>query len=647
MIIGDLLRLEWILIGIEAPAFIWIIAGYIIVATLYLISRLGFKVFQQYTCRKSLYKALKALQAEIKVDQRRGLPTSEYDRVRQIFEQPKFSSFSNAWKEYDARVMVIPDSNNKYYVFSSESAEETFTERALLEHLINKDFYLSVPVIITSIGLATTFIAILVALMDVKLVNNRVQGLELLIQGLSGKFISSIVALIFATIYILFERYIFYSLVKIRHSLTYVLDSIVPRLSTANLIADIQRRMAEQSVAFRDFNTHLASILTKSFSESLEPKLERIADSIDNLNTHLRTAEARKHESITGTVETLMKTLEVSLTGSMRDMSETFIKALSGNAKSQFEGMASSLSGAADLLKNMNSQFMDMQKALSDAISLADQSSKDQILNGRKQAEELNELLRRMMSHVRDSTNSSFDKMSTALNYIIHDLSTKVITLNEQIATNMKTNTEKTINAISDLIAQADKWTNKNQEQIEKMLSRYDEQMNRIEAINNALDISMRNYQNTVDKFGSILTKLNTIVSRVYTTVEIIDSSSKVMKQTQDELAKISLDVSKQFQTLKEMNEIQLRSWDDIQKSMLNYQETFKTVQEKTSALTNELAGHYEKYLQLTEQNFRVLVSTSDDHFSNAVQKLSSTINELEENLENLSEIFGKLSIGR
>jgi hypothetical protein len=60
--------------------------------------------------------------------------------------------------------------------------------------------------IVTWTGLLFTFLAILVALLDVRLAGNRVQGLELLIQGLSGKFVSSISALLAATVYLLAEK---------------------------------------------------------------------------------------------------------------------------------------------------------------------------------------------------------------------------------------------------------------------------------------------------------------------------------------------------------------------------------------------------------------------------------------------------------
>lgn len=59
----------------------------------------------------------------------------------------------------------------------------------------------------TGFGLLITFVAILVALRDVNIdKNNDVQGLPNLIGGLSGKFVSSIAALLAATVHALIEK---------------------------------------------------------------------------------------------------------------------------------------------------------------------------------------------------------------------------------------------------------------------------------------------------------------------------------------------------------------------------------------------------------------------------------------------------------
>jgi hypothetical protein len=84
--------------------------------------------------------------------------------------------------------------------WGSESAEGAFNDANLIEPRLNRSFFIAIPGIVTGLGLLVTFLAILVALLGVKIVDNHVHGMETLIHGLSGKFVSSIAALAAATI---------------------------------------------------------------------------------------------------------------------------------------------------------------------------------------------------------------------------------------------------------------------------------------------------------------------------------------------------------------------------------------------------------------------------------------------------------------
>ena len=118
-----------------------------------------------------------------------------------------------------------------------------------------------------------TFLAILVALLDVRIENNQVTGLALLIEGLSGKFVSSIAALSAATSsscsrnsnYIVFRQN--------WTSLADSLDRVSCTLTEIQLLAELQQDMGEQSIAFRSFNADLSGRLKQSFSESMGPTL--------------------------------------------------------------------------------------------------------------------------------------------------------------------------------------------------------------------------------------------------------------------------------------------------------------------------------------------------------------------------------------
>jgi hypothetical protein len=81
-----------------------------------------------------------------------------------------------------------------------------FNETSVLEARLNRNHYTAIPGIVTGFGLLCTFVAILIALLDVKLVDKQFTGLDKLVSGLSGKFLSSIAALFSATVFMLCEK---------------------------------------------------------------------------------------------------------------------------------------------------------------------------------------------------------------------------------------------------------------------------------------------------------------------------------------------------------------------------------------------------------------------------------------------------------
>jgi len=163
---------------------------------------------------------------------------------------------------------------------------------------LNRSFFAAIPGIVTGAGLLITFLAILVALLDVKIVDvgtvsKQVEGMETLIHGPSGKFVSSIAALAAATIFLLSEKPIFHRLAKSQLRLVAVIDGLIPRLSATRVLSDLQQDISQQSTAFRHFNADLSTKLRQGFSESMRPTIERMVRAIEDLNQMLRSAEAR------------------------------------------------------------------------------------------------------------------------------------------------------------------------------------------------------------------------------------------------------------------------------------------------------------------------------------------------------------------
>ncbi len=293
----SLLKAQWVILGIKAPCFSWLISIALIVLSISILIKYCLEARSTISVIKKTSVRIVGLQNNTPVRPGNGLSIQTYDATSNVFAELHLTSI---WETLNRHVVRRPGKDGKDEFWLAEEPGKLLNESSIL----NMYWYRGWPGIITGIGLLFTFLAILVALFDVRLTNNRVQGLDLLIQGLSGKFISSVVALTCATVLLISENRILHPVQRSISQLISALSSHLPGITNAQILADIQKDISSQSNAFRMFNADLAVVLKKSFGESVNPTLDRMVVAVDELNQLLRAAEAQKNESMTAQIGT-------------------------------------------------------------------------------------------------------------------------------------------------------------------------------------------------------------------------------------------------------------------------------------------------------------------------------------------------------
>src|SRR5262249_47347158 len=176
------------------------------------------------------------IKSKYSFDLRNGLSIAGYDEIGQCFETTLLAPF---WDTFAYQFVKRYDDTGIDRFWSPQSAETVFNETSVLASRLNQNFYTAIPGIVTGFGLLCTFIAILDALLGVKLggpTNKQFTGLDKLVSGLSGKFLSSIAALLSATVFLLCEKKLSHSLTKSLRELVIALDALVPRLTSAHIL---------------------------------------------------------------------------------------------------------------------------------------------------------------------------------------------------------------------------------------------------------------------------------------------------------------------------------------------------------------------------------------------------------------------------
>ena len=396
---------------VQAPLFIWLAVVGLVVGTFVVFMRLQSLVRREQHLYQRIARDIRTIKSKHSPALRNGLPQAAYDDLAQCFET---TSLAPVWDIFAAQLVVRGDATGTDHFWTSESADTVFNEASVLEPRLNRNFYTAIPGMVTGLGLLFTFIAILFALLDVKLggpTNKQFTGLDKLVSGLSGKFLSSIAALFAATVFLFCEKRLLHNLTKSLRELVAALDALVPRLTPAHLLDDIRRYMTEeqsttfkhfssdlsvllddirrymeeQSAAFKHFNSDLSTKLKQGVEEGMGPTRDRMVGAIEELNQLLRATEAQKSDALTGSLDGLLQNLGHSLTSALATLSDRFAETLSGSANREFDQVVSTLGGTARLLEGMNTQFQSTQTALTELVSLARNTTVEQMALGKTQ----------------------------------------------------------------------------------------------------------------------------------------------------------------------------------------------------------------------------------------------------------------------
>lgn len=137
---------------------------------------------------------------------------------------------SQAWSQYrNTLVLEQVAWFQEPRVFSTAHSEEFFTFERLFARRVHQAWYSHVPAFVTGVSLLFTFIALLMGLSHLHADEQGVQGLQGLINGLAGKFLTSIVGLTCANVFSLIEKRVLYQLVTVHQDLVHSIESLFPR----------------------------------------------------------------------------------------------------------------------------------------------------------------------------------------------------------------------------------------------------------------------------------------------------------------------------------------------------------------------------------------------------------------------------------
>jgi hypothetical protein len=201
----------------------------------------------------------------------------------EIFE--KAPLFANSWMKY--RRSLLLDGSAWYEtprIYGTQPAGHVFTEDALFSRL-NLPFYRSFAAMVTGAGLLLTFLAFFIGLSKIQILGGTISGLPGLINGLSGKFVTSIVGLTCASCFVAFEKALFHRLLASYHALVDRVDQVFPYRGSSEWLFEMSQHHGEQTRLLKYMSLDLAQHFRKSLTDTMATPLTDLAGAVRRLKT--------------------------------------------------------------------------------------------------------------------------------------------------------------------------------------------------------------------------------------------------------------------------------------------------------------------------------------------------------------------------
>lgn len=628
-------------IGLKAPWFSWITSIVLLFfSTRFIYKQQKFLNKLKKTCEK-INSEIKKIQSEYIIKGNRGINSFAIDKLNRIFSEVQY--LKNKWDflRFNLIYRTTPENEDMREVWRTNNAEDIFQPSDFYGKDINRGLIISLPGIITGIGLLMTFVAILVGLLDVSIIDNKVHGLENLIGGLSGKFISSVAALLFSTILLFYEKYYFFiAFNRIRYSLLESINSLIPLKSESSILEDIYLNISEQTNTFRTFNTDLSKTLQSSFKENTGPTLDRMVSAIDNLNTLtdaskselldairemnklLSRSEQSRQESMSGQIESLLRDLKDSLALAIGNMSKEFTKSLSGSTQEQFTNIAEIVGRMGSVLEYTATQSTESQVAIKDLITLSRQSTESQIVN----------------------SSGLIEKMVKVVGATLAHMEKKMIALSEKMTNTIEDTAVKSAETASGVIDEVKTLNIESSQKLIQILQKHEDQLDRVENLKLTLNDAIEAFGEYVTGYNKINSNLKIVTLEANNSLQLLSSSSQKLRDGQGSFEKMAELTMNNIQKLSESNDHQQVLWSDIYHSMEQYKKTFESVESSATEILSTISSKLQDFSRSTQDHFSKTLTVADDHVNRAVKMLSSSIDELREGLEDLSEIVSEMN---
>ena len=486
--------------------------------------------------------------------------------------------------------------------------------------------------------------------------------MEGLINGLSGKFLSSIIALLLSILFTLREKHIVRSL---RHSYDALMSAIadaIPYLSTSRILLDIHRFSAKQTVSVSNISSEVVDRLTNAFNERVvpglasgmssgvaeklqsefRPTMDRMVGSLDQLQAAIVKLESQKQDSVTGELERMTKSLEESISQALANMGKEFRDALTGSARDEFGNVQGTLETTRHVLSEMNNQFSQMQTALGVIIAKVEETTTDQLKSGREQTEALSALMHGLMKKLQETAEQNLNSVQTQLTRVVSDLTEKVTGLSIDMMDAAKDMASHSQQSASSIIEKTDAWSEATAKRLESLLANIENRSQDFKEASLALLEAKTFMSNLLTQNANALAQMAEASRNVQAYSSGLIGQSDALQAVSGDQAKVASQLSLTAGGIKASLELHEKLLGEYRRTVEEYKAVIDTLDEPLARIMKATSNGLRDYNQSVENNFTKIVEVADLLVPKAAKLLSGQIEDLGSQLEELGDVISK-----
>lgn len=241
-------------------------------------------------------------------------------------------------------------------IFSTRRAEEIFTQDTLLSHRVNLAFYSQLPSLVTGIGLLLTFLALFIGLSKLHADGHDIAGIQGLINGLAGKFLTSIVGMIAANLFTLIEKPMVFRLMNEHHSFLSLIDKLFPRKTMEQMLEQLTPMHRAHGGARQTSGGGLMERIGGMGTDSLSAPIAELTEAVRSL-TKLKQGEQATAQR---TAAELPRVIREEFTAPMRELNDS-IHDLTASLKDMHRDRTQTAATLEALIDRLTNRLADQQ----------------------------------------------------------------------------------------------------------------------------------------------------------------------------------------------------------------------------------------------------------------------------------------------